>query len=90
MIQRSRLRGGERVAQDRLWSGLISFFFIVPAGSLIYGWSIRYAVGGLVLLVVAAFFAGFGLMAAFSGLNTYIAGKSRQYLHARFGVRNPH
>ncbi|KAI5237013.1 MFS general substrate transporter [Aureobasidium subglaciale] len=66
-------RGGKRVPQDRLNSGLIAFFLIVPASQLIYGWCLQYNVGGLGLAIVAAFFTGAGLMAAFSSLNTYCA-----------------
>jgi hypothetical protein len=70
-------RGGKRVPQDRLNSGLIAFFIIIPASQLIYGWCLQYDVGGLALAIVAAFCTGFGLMAAFSSLNTYCAGKFR-------------
>ncbi|KAH0293261.1 MFS general substrate transporter, partial [Aureobasidium sp. EXF-3399] len=66
-------RGGKRVPQDRLNSGLFAFFLIIPSSQLIYGWCLQYDVGGLALAIVAAFFTGFGLMAAFSSLNTYCA-----------------
>lgn len=75
MIKRTRMRGGERVAQDRLHSGMFAFFFIMPAASLIYGWCLEYNVGGLAVPIISSFFTGFGLMAAFSSLNTYCAGK---------------
>lgn len=70
------MRGGERFPQDRLYSGRISFFAIIPVASMIYGWCLQYEFGGLALPIVAAFFVGFGLMAAFSSLNTYCGGKS--------------
>ncbi|KAI4855013.1 MFS general substrate transporter [Aureobasidium sp. EXF-8846] len=66
-------RGGKRIPQDRLNSGLLAFFLIIPSSQLIYGWCLEYNVGGLGLAIVAAFFTGFGLMAAFSSLNTYCA-----------------
>lgn len=73
-------RGGKRVPQDRLNSGLFAFFLIIPASQLIYGWCLQYDVGGLALAIVAAFFTGVGLMAAFSSLNTYCAGESSSSL----------
>lgn len=73
MAKRIRLRSGERVPQDRLHSGIVCFFVIIPAASMIYGWCLQYEFGGLALPIVAAFFVGFGLMAAFSSLNTYCA-----------------
>lgn len=73
MLKRTKKRG-ERLPQDRLHSGMAAFFLIMPAGNLIYGWCLEYDVGGIGLAVVAAFFTGFGLMAAFSSLNTYCGG----------------
>ncbi|THY60171.1 MFS general substrate transporter [Aureobasidium pullulans] len=73
MAKKIMQRGGKRVPQDRLNSGLIAFFLIIPASQLIYGWCLQYDVGGLALAIVAAFFTGAGLMAAFSSLNTYCA-----------------
>lgn len=75
-------RGGKRVPQDRLNSGLFAFFLIIPSSQLIYGWCLQYDVGGLALAIVAAFFTGFGLMAAFSSLNTYCAGKSQSRIRS--------
>ncbi|KAL3417414.1 major facilitator superfamily transporter [Phlyctema vagabunda] len=62
---------GYRLPQDRLNSGMIAFAFLVPVASLIYGWGLQYTVGGLALPIISIFWAGFGLMAAFSSLNTY-------------------
>lgn len=78
-------RGGKRVPQDRLNSGLFAFFLIIPSSQLIYGWCLQYDVGGLALAIVAAFFTGFGLMAAFSSLNTYCAGKLESLHPLDFG-----
>ncbi|KAI5918471.1 synaptic vesicle transporter [Camillea tinctor] len=68
-----KIRDGFRLPQDRLWSGAISFFFITPVSSLIYGWGLQYEVGGLALPIVTAFFAAAGLLIAFASLNTYCA-----------------
>jgi hypothetical protein len=71
---------GERLPQDRLNSGTWSFFLIIPAASLVYGWGLQYCDGctavrgGLALPIVTAFFAAAGLLAAFASLNTYCAG----------------
>ncbi|KAH7185207.1 acyl transferase/acyl hydrolase/lysophospholipase [Fusarium flagelliforme] len=66
-------RNGERRPEDRLNSSLPSILIILPLGTLLYGWSVQQKVGGMPLPVVSAFIEGFGLMAAFSGLNTYAA-----------------
>ncbi|KAI0599590.1 major facilitator superfamily domain-containing protein [Biscogniauxia sp. FL1348] len=66
-------RDGLRLPQDRLHSSLISFFFITPVSSLIYGWGLQYRVGGLALPIVTAFFCGAGLLMAFASVNTYCA-----------------
>ena len=65
---------GHKVAQDRLRSGYLSFFFVVPASTLVYGWCLEFEKGGLAIVIIAAFVIGFGMMAAFSSLNTYTAG----------------
>ncbi|OAG00120.1 synaptic vesicle transporter [Paraphaeosphaeria sporulosa] len=70
---------GERLPQDRLNSGMWSFFLVIPAASLIYGWSLQYCnictavKGGLALPIVTTFLAAAGLLAAFASLNTYCA-----------------
>ncbi|KAF2140446.1 uncharacterized protein K452DRAFT_230155 [Aplosporella prunicola CBS 121167] len=66
-------RGGVRLPQDRLNSGMFSFFFLVPVTSLVYGWCLQADKGGLPLPVIMAFFTAGGLMAAFASLNTYCA-----------------
>lgn len=71
-----KLRDGVRLPQDRLRAGSISWFFVIPAASLIYGWCIEEHAGGLALPIVFAFWIAAGLLAAFAGLNTYCAGKS--------------
>jgi predicted MFS family arabinose efflux permease len=69
-------RHGLRLPQDRLRSGFVSWFVVIPAASLLFGWGVEQKVGGLALPVVSAFFAAAGILAAFAGLNTYCAGES--------------
>lgn len=69
-------RNGVRMPQDRLNSGLITLFGVLPVSTLIYGWTLQGGVGGMALPIVCAFFAGAGLMGSFNGLNTYTAGIS--------------
>ncbi|CAG8383709.1 unnamed protein product [Penicillium salamii] len=66
-------RDGVRLPQDRLNSGLATLFGVLPAATLIYGWTLEEKVGGMVVPIIAAFFAGVGLMGAFNALNTYSA-----------------
>ncbi|KAL5433465.1 hypothetical protein PMIN07_011372 [Paraphaeosphaeria minitans] len=70
---------GERLPQDRLNSGMWSFFLVIPVALLIYGWGLQYCnsctavEGGLALPIATAFLAAAGLLAAFASLNTYCA-----------------
>lgn len=64
-------RDGVRLAKDRLNSGLIHTFAILPASLLLYGWSLAKDFGGLALPIVASFWIGVGIMGASNGLNTY-------------------
>ncbi|KAJ5655837.1 Major facilitator superfamily domain general substrate transporter [Penicillium longicatenatum] len=66
-------RGGVRLPQDRLNSGLITLFLVLPIGTLIYSWTLEEGVGGMPVPIIAAFFAAVGLMGSFNGLNTYSA-----------------
>nr|AZB53128.1 major facilitator superfamily transporter [Aspergillus terreus] len=68
------VKRGFRLPQDRLHSGLITLFAVLPAGTLIYGWTLQEGKGGMVVPIIAAFFAGWGLMGSFNCLNTYVAG----------------
>ncbi|KAL4731093.1 hypothetical protein ACLX1H_000053 [Fusarium chlamydosporum] len=68
-----RKRNGERRPEDRLKSSLPSVLIILPLGTLLYGWSVQKRIGGMALPIVSSFIEGFGLMASFSGLNTYAA-----------------
>lgn len=66
-------RGGTRLPEDRLNSNLLWSLGVLPLGTLVYGWSVDKEVGGLGLTISFSFVQGFGLMAAFSVLNTYAA-----------------
>ncbi|OAA59180.1 Major facilitator superfamily domain, general substrate transporter [Niveomyces insectorum RCEF 264] len=67
-------RDGARFPEDRLNSGTWSLLFVLPASMLLLGWSLEKRFGGLTLPIVAAFFAGVGLLSAFNSLNTFVAG----------------
>lgn len=68
-------REGVRLAEDRLNSTPFWVLGVLPLGTFLYGWSIDKSIGGMGLPISAAFIQGFGLMASFSGLNTYAAGE---------------
>jgi hypothetical protein len=74
-------RNGTRMPQDRLNSGLVAFFIVIPVSSLLYGWGLQYIdiedlSGGLAFPMVLAFCTAAGLLTAFASLNTYCAGKN--------------
>lgn len=73
-------RDGTRLPQDRLNSGIATLFGVLPAAALIYCWTLEEEVGGMAVPVIAAFFAGAGLLGAFNALNTYSAGKFSQMI----------
>ncbi|KAF2721571.1 synaptic vesicle transporter [Polychaeton citri CBS 116435] len=66
-------RNGEHVVEDRLRSGSMAYFLLLPASALIYGWCMDFDKGGIPVIVLSAFASCFGLMVAFSSLNTYTA-----------------
>jgi hypothetical protein len=73
------IRSGVRLPQDRLNSGMMAFFFVIPTASLAYGWGLQYIdftklPGGLAFPMVFAFFTAAGILVAFASLNTYCAG----------------
>lgn len=68
-------RNGVRLPQDRLNSGLVTLFLVLPASALIYAWTLQEQVGGMPVPIISAFTAGVGLLGSFNGLNTYSAGK---------------
>ncbi|EEY22975.1 conserved hypothetical protein [Verticillium alfalfae VaMs.102] len=66
-------RNGLRLPRDRLKSSFPAIFIVLPLGTLLFGWSLGREVGGWAAPGIGAFLAGLGLMASFSGLNTYSA-----------------
>ncbi|KAK7739693.1 hypothetical protein SLS53_005661 [Cytospora paraplurivora] len=76
-------RGGIRIPEDRLHSGLVAFFLLLPGGTLTYGWCLDYVVGGLPLAAIAIFFSCLGLMMAISSLNTYTAGEALSFAYTQ-------
>ncbi|KAJ4393320.1 hypothetical protein N0V93_002528 [Gnomoniopsis smithogilvyi] len=64
---------GTRRPKDRLNSGLLGLFIILPAALLIYAWPLQMERGGLALPMIAAFWIGIGLMGTFNGINTYMS-----------------
>ncbi|KAF9887020.1 hypothetical protein FE257_010636 [Aspergillus nanangensis] len=66
-------RGGVRLPQDRLNSGLITLLGVLPVSALVYGWTLQEQKGGMVVPIISAFFGGWGLMGSFNSLNTYAA-----------------
>ncbi|QKX57623.1 uncharacterized protein TRUGW13939_04741 [Talaromyces rugulosus] len=66
-------RNGLRLPQDRLNSGLSMILGLLPVSTLIYAWTLQKEVGGMVVPIISAFFAGFALMGVFNTLNTYTA-----------------
>ncbi|KFX97676.1 hypothetical protein O988_04742 [Pseudogymnoascus sp. VKM F-3808] len=62
---------GERVAEDRLRSGIPFLGGVIPAAVLIYGWSVDKAVGGIPLPVICLFVQGVAQLFCFPSLNTY-------------------
>lgn len=68
-------RNGRHLPRDRLNSGAVYFFLVLPISILLYGWGLQKSFGGLPLIIIMAFWIGIGLMGAWNGLNTYTAGK---------------
>ncbi|KAG7124947.1 Quinidine resistance protein 3 like [Verticillium longisporum] len=66
-------RNGLRLPRDRLKSSFPAIFIVLPLGTLLFGWSLGREVGDWAAPGIGAFLAGLGLMASFSGLNTYSA-----------------
>ena len=84
-------RDGVRIPQDRLNSGLITLFGVLPVSTLIYGWSLQEKVGGMPVPIIFAALAGAGLMGSFNGLNTYTAGRLLPFLFPYlFGIMHAH
>lgn len=61
---------------------------ILPISMLLLGWGLQESIGGLALPIVAAFWAGVGLMGTFNALNTYTAGTSPPIMNMWMGYAN--
>ncbi|KAE8355920.1 major facilitator superfamily domain-containing protein [Aspergillus coremiiformis] len=72
-VKKYIIRRGFRLPQDRLNSGLITLFVLLPASVLTYGWTLQEQKGGMGVPILAAFFGGWGLMGSLNCLNTYVA-----------------
>jgi MFS family permease len=67
-------RNGLRVPEDRLRSGVVSFFVLIPGAYLGFGWGIecdKCSRERLALPIVTAFIIAAGIFDAMTGLNTY-------------------
>ncbi|KAL4943913.1 hypothetical protein BDV06DRAFT_234158 [Aspergillus oleicola] len=72
-VKKYIVKRGYRLPQDRLNSGLIMLFLVLPGATLIYSWTLDQGVGGMAVPIIAGFVGGTGLMGSFNGLNTYAA-----------------
>ncbi|KAK1145790.1 hypothetical protein N8T08_004031 [Aspergillus melleus] len=67
-------RNGQRLPEDRLRSGTVSFFLVIPAAYLGFGWGMKCddcSRARLAVPIVTALFVGVGVFDAMTGLNTY-------------------
>ena len=79
-------RGGVRVARDRLNSGILGLFLILPVSLLLLGWGLEENIGGLALAIVTAFWVGIGVTGTFNALNTYTAGEPLSTLECKLAL----
>lgn len=81
-----RKRNGLRLPEDRLRGGVVSFFILMPAGYLAFGWGIECDECSRVRLavpIITAFVVAAGVFDAMTSLNTYC---SEVLPHARRDV----
>lgn len=62
---------GRRIPEDRLRSAFIALGVVIPATTIIYGWAIDKAKGGIPLPVICMFLQGVAQMVCFPCLNSY-------------------
>ncbi|CDK30037.1 unnamed protein product [Kuraishia capsulata CBS 1993] len=62
---------GVRIPEDRLRSTYFAYGFVIPAGMLVYGWSLEKEKGGMALPIIALFFSGFSQTIVFPSVNAY-------------------
>ncbi|KAH3680684.1 hypothetical protein WICPIJ_008166 [Wickerhamomyces pijperi] len=70
-VKRYIKKRGYRLAEDRLYSIIIGYVFILPITNLVYGWCIEKRKGGVVVPVLMLFLNGVGQTLCFSSSNTY-------------------
>jgi MFS family permease len=81
-----RKRNGLRLPEDRLRGGVVSFFILMPAGYLAFGWGIECdecSRTRLAVPIITAFVVAAGIFDAMTSLNTYC---SEVLPHARRDV----
>lgn len=69
-------RSGVRLPEDRLRSGIVSFFILIQAAYLIFGWGMERNLCSrprLAIPIIAAFVVAANIFDAMTGLNTYCA-----------------
>lgn len=69
-------RSGVRLPEDRLQSGIVSFFILIPTAYLIFGWGMECnpcSRPRLAVPIITAFIVAAGIFDAMAGLNTYCA-----------------
>lgn len=71
VVKRYIRKRNHRISEDRLRTVLPFMGVVIPACMLVYGWSIKYAVGGIPLPVIAMFIQGVAQLMCFPSLNTY-------------------
>lgn len=69
-------RSGVRLPEDRLRSGVISFFTLISTAYLVFGWGMACnpcSQARLAVPIISAFIVATGIFDAMTGLNTYCA-----------------
>ncbi|KAF1835220.1 MFS general substrate transporter [Decorospora gaudefroyi] len=91
MVRKYIRKRGERVAEDRLRSCVLSLGGVMPACMIIYGWSVEKRVGGIALPVVMMFLQGVAQLFCFPSLNTYcldvMQGRSAEVVAGNYFMR---
>ncbi|KAI9836238.1 MAG: hypothetical protein M1819_001575 [Sarea resinae] len=66
-----KIRGGERVAEDRLRSCIVFMGLVIPGAMLVYGWTVQMEKGGVAVPVIMMFVQGVAQLFCFPSVNTY-------------------
>lgn len=94
VVRRYIQRRGRRVPEDRLNSTVCVVGVALPICSLVYGWAVQKAVGGIPLVVVSLYLQGLFQVVPFISLNVYCVdvmegtGKSALAVAGSYMVRN--